>query len=121
MTRSFFRDAAIGIIVFDVTSASSFTHVPGWLADFKQQCPESLAVLVANKLDLVMGDGPTVPRIVPSDEARSLAEASSMKYFEVSAKSGEGVVAMFSALSEQLGSRGEQGLRLAAAGNPYGL
>jgi GTPase SAR1 family protein len=35
MTRSFFRDAAAGIIVYDITSAASFHSCKAWLKDFK--------------------------------------------------------------------------------------
>lgn len=35
MTRSFFRDAAAGIIVYDVTSVTSFKSVTSWLREFR--------------------------------------------------------------------------------------
>jgi GTPase SAR1 family protein len=34
MTRNFFREAAVGIIVYDVTSQTSFASTTQWLADF---------------------------------------------------------------------------------------
>lgn len=35
MTRSFFRDAAAGIIVYDVTAPNSFNSTKEWLRDFR--------------------------------------------------------------------------------------
>lgn len=48
MTRSFFRNAAAGVIVYDVTNPTSFANTRQWLRDFlvrvgiagvREQCP----------------------------------------------------------------------------------
>ena len=62
----------------------------------QEQCPDAIAVLVANKTDRIS------ERAVQTAEGAAFASANDMMFFEVSAKSGANVSALFTALAEKL-------------------
>lgn len=107
MTKSFFREAAAGVIVFDVTQPASFDHATSiWLADFRDACPDSLEVLVANKMDV-----PDALKKVSGADGAAKASANSIMggFYEVSAKSGDGVHDLFLNLAEDLVQKKKNG------------
>ena len=87
ITRSYYRTAAVCLIVYDVTSARSFDSVRRWVRDVQANAqPKVSIVLVANKCDLgerSAGDG------------ASLAAQLGVEYREASARTGEGVEEAF--------------------------
>lgn len=64
-------------------------------------------VLVANKIDVEEGPGEDVcsdqPRKISRERGLALALKHGMEYYEVSAKSNEGIADMFAQLSRQIG------------------
>lgn len=52
MTKFFYRDTSLGLIVYDITSKVSFNNLNGWVKDFKDQCPDAKVILIGNKVDL---------------------------------------------------------------------
>lgn len=87
----YYRNAAAAIIVFDVTSRSSFDHVPGWLGEIRAQGARRMVIgLAANKVDL--------KRQVSQEESREFARANDLVYGETSAKTGAGITDLFKAL-----------------------
>lgn len=101
MTRSFFRDAACGLVVCDATNRASLEHVKAWLEDFREQCPQALAVLVENKVDAMEGAAAGGTRVA-AGEGAATAEALGIRHFGVSAKTGAGVKELFIEVAEQL-------------------
>ena len=97
MTRNFFREAAVGLVVYDITSQTSFASVAQWLADFHDACPDALAVLVGNKADVE-----EAARRVAKADAAAFADAKGMPFFEVSAKSGARVDELFDYVANAL-------------------
>jgi GTPase SAR1 family protein len=97
MTRNFFREAAVGLVVYDVTSQASFASVPQWLADFADACPDALTVLVANKADV-----PDEARRVATADGAAFAAARGLPFSEVSAKTGARVEEMFAHVAQAL-------------------
>lgn len=97
MTRNFFREAAVGLIVYDITSQTSFASVGQWLADFHDACPDALAVLVGNKADV-----DNAARRVAKADAASFADAKGLPFFEVSAKTGARVEELFAYVANSL-------------------
>lgn len=94
MTRSFFREAAAGVVVYDVTSAASYASCRSWLRDFRDACPDSVAVLVGNKADLE-------PRVARADAA-AFAEAEGVAFFDVSAKTGMRIADVYQYIAQTL-------------------
>ena len=87
--------AMIGLIIYDVTRPSSFMTIHDWFMKFVAVCPKASVALLANKVDLK-------DRKVPVEAGKMLAEWLEVKYFEVSAKTGENIEEIFSDLVFQL-------------------
>jgi len=103
ITRSYYRGAAGCLLVYDVTSRSSFTNARSWLADVREHAdPHLTCILVGNKVDLVSdspGDGSEHGhgrhRQVTTDEAETWAKEEGLLFVEASAKSGKNVELAF--------------------------
>lgn len=54
VTRSYFRNAAGCLLVYDVTRRSTFLHLKDWLDDIRSQADDDISIcLVGNKSDLI--------------------------------------------------------------------
>jgi len=52
ITRGYYRNAVGAIVVYDISSRESFTHIAKWLEEAKSNGPSSLTfILVGNKSD----------------------------------------------------------------------
>lgn len=92
---SYIRDAAVTVIVYDVTQRSSFASVDQWIADVKEERGDSMdeviVVLVGNKADAGEEE-----RQVSVEEGEEKARSLGVKIFmETSAKSGQNVKGLF--------------------------
>lgn len=57
VTRSYFRNAAGCLLVYDVTRRTTFLHAKEWLDDIRSQADDDIAIcLVGNKVDMVEDD-----------------------------------------------------------------
>lgn len=92
------QSATAGIFVFDLTDQRTFDTIDEWIAEFEKNAnADALLYLAGNKLDLIE------QRELTFDKAFAYAQSKNMKYFEVSAKTGEGVELLFTELAKQLG------------------
>jgi Ras-related protein Rab-5C len=80
--------ALMGLIVYDVTRPPTFMAVHEWFMKFVAVCPKAKVALVANKVDLET-------RQVPMEAGKMIAEWLKVRYFEVSAKTGENIEEVF--------------------------
>ena len=103
ITRSYYRETACVLAVYDLTDMHSFEKISDWVNEVREVAPPSVAVvLVANKKDI------TGNRMISEEIGRSTAESLDALFFEVSAKTGEGIHEMYScALAETLRRAGE--------------
>lgn len=87
VTRSYFRNAAGCLLVYDVTRRSTFLSAKSWLDDIRAQADDDISIcLVGNKNDLS-------PREVAYEEAETWAKENKLLAFvETSAKTGDNVV-----------------------------
>ena len=91
ITRNYYRSAAVGIIVYDVTSRLSFEKIEEWLNECKSNGNKELSlVLVGNKTDLES------EREVSFNEGKEFAKNNDMIFFESSAKTADNVNEIFS-------------------------
>ncbi|OHT11725.1 small GTP-binding protein [Tritrichomonas foetus] len=99
-TGLYSQDAIAAIIVFDVTEQSTFDSINEWVAEFRKNAlANAIIYLAGNKTDLLD------QREISFDQANEFAQNNSMKYFEVSAKTGENVELLFQELATQLGPK----------------
>ena len=117
ITRTFFRSAAGVILVFDVTTRSTFDDVNFWLNDVHQLCsPDAVIMLVGNKCDLVD------ERQITINDAEVYSKQHQLKYIETSAKSGENVKEAFLSVATQLYRNGVKStpvIKMNALPNPH--
>ena len=89
LTQNFFRNAQGVILAFDVTNTESFDNLKDWINSIKKNIEGNNIfiplIIVGNKID--MEDA----REIQKDVAEKFASQNKYKYFETSAKTGEGV------------------------------
>jgi Ras-related protein Rab-2A len=98
VTRSYFRNAAGCILVYDVTRSQTLENAKQWLEDIREQAdPEICLCLVGNKSDLVD------QRQVATQEAWDWAMDNGIDHFvETSAKTGDKVVEAYQDVANQI-------------------
>jgi small GTP-binding protein len=94
----YYRDARAAVVVFDLTDPNSQLQATEWVDEIREQGrPEVVLVGAANKKDLVP------ERRISSEEVQNFARENQLdSIFEVSAKTGNNVIALFEHLCEQL-------------------
>lgn len=86
----YYRGAQAAIVVYDITSADTFSRAKTWVKELQRQAnPNIVIALVGNKLDL------DTKRAVTEEEATAYAEENSLLFLEASAKSGINVNEIF--------------------------
>ena len=97
ITRSYYRDSACAIIVYDITDRTSFEKVEDWIRDVRNLAPpECVLVLFGNKLDLA------AQRDVSTEEGQDLADKHGLIFLETSAKNNMNIENTFTDLSRLL-------------------
>jgi small GTP-binding protein len=97
MVSSYYRGANVALVVFDITSRSSFESLPLWIENYYKNGPEQKnIILIGNKKD--MAD----QRQVTQEEAEEFSETNNMIYFETSAKEGDNIDYVFNFAAEKL-------------------
>ncbi|CAH1794543.1 unnamed protein product [Owenia fusiformis] len=97
LVQKHWSQPSVIMIVYDVTSETSFSSCAKWLERVKSQKPEvsTPGVLVAAKKDL------DARRAVSPKAGQEFAMSNGLEYFEVSAKEGENVEAPFYYLANE--------------------
>jgi Ras-related protein Rab-8A len=103
LTPIYYRGALVVVMVFDLTRNQSFASLEDWDLDIDQKADNLVRrFVVGNKADLV-GE-----RAVEEGIARAFAEKiGATEYFETSAKSGQGVVELFTKVAETAQARAQ--------------
>lgn len=98
ITRSYYRNAVGGLLVYDITNKKSFENLNSWLSDASQSAePHKLVfILVGHKADQDKN------REVTKQEAMAFAIDHNMNYIETSAKTMVNVERAFSLLAENI-------------------
>ena len=85
----YYRNSNVALLVYDVTSKESFEALTVWKKEIDTKAPVGIKfVIVGNKIDLK-------ERAVSTEEGMKYANAIKAEFQESSAKSGEGVNAIF--------------------------
>jgi small GTP-binding protein len=96
MAPMYYRGAHAALVVYSVVDASSFAAVDNWVTLLRDNNTDTgMAVfLVANKIDLADC------RSTTSEEGEERARTINAIYWEVSAKTGEGLIDLFTEVPE---------------------
>lgn len=93
----YYRNANCAVVVYDITQASSLARAKAWVKELQHQANENIVIALAgNKLDL------EASRAVDTSTAEAYAKEASLLFFETSAKTGENVVELFTAIAKKL-------------------
>jgi len=93
----YYRGAQAAIVVYDITSYSSFNKAKNWVKELQRQGnPNIVIALAGNKLDLAN------KREVQTEEAQSYADENGSLLMETSAKTDANVKSLFVAIAKKL-------------------
>ncbi|KAG6333266.1 hypothetical protein ID866_5818 [Astraeus odoratus] len=93
----YYRNANCAVVVYDITQASSLDKARTWIRELQRQADPSIVIaLCGNKTDLAPR------RQVTQEEAKKYADEEGLMWFETSAKTGEGVSEVFTAIAKKL-------------------
>ena len=89
LTQNYFRNAQGVLLTFDVTNTESFDNLKDWINSIKKNMEGNNVfiplIIIGNKID--MEDS----REIQKEDAQKFSTENKYKYFETSAKTGEGV------------------------------
>ncbi|KXN88924.1 Ras-related protein Rab-5A [Leucoagaricus sp. SymC.cos] len=95
----YYRNANCAVVVYDITQSASLEKARTWIRELQRQAdPNIVIALCGNKTDL------EARRQVSQEEAKKYAEEEGLMWAETSAKSGEGVTEVFTAIAKKLPS-----------------
>lgn len=109
LSTSFYRGAHGVLVVYDVTSRTSFASVDRWFDEAELNAGEDVALyLVGTKTDKAAGaaGSSSANRAVSTLEGQQAAEARGARFCEVSAKTGEGVRTPFVEIIDEIVAKG---------------
>jgi Ras-related protein Rab-22 len=106
----YYRDAAVAILVYDITNKNSFEVLKFWRKQLSENGPQNLiTVIVGNKMDLVEEE------IVSYQEAKTYADSIGALFRLTSAKDNKNISDLFTVIGEQFIPK-----PLQAIGSPMG-
>lgn len=105
ITRSYYRDAAGALLVYDITRRESFNHLTRWLEEARQNGnPNMTIMLIGNKNDLEHR------RAVSVKEGEAFAAENGLVFLETSAKTAANVETAFIKTAENIYEKIKDGL-----------
>ena len=91
----YYRNANCAVVVYDITQTASLEKARTWIRELQRQADPSIIIaLCGNKTDL------SARRQVSEEEAKSYADEEGLMWAETSAKTGEGVSDLFTAIGK---------------------
>lgn len=97
LTNAYFRGAAGALLLYDITSRSSFVNCTTWMESVSQHAsPNICVVIVGHKCDA------EEDRVVTTSEGLNLAEHYEALFFEASSKASHNVSKVFIRLAHQV-------------------
>ena len=98
IVKQYYNGANGVLLIFDITSEKTFRKVDFWYKDLKENVNLDVmhVCLVGNKIDL------NDKRKIEKEFAQKYADENNLPYYEVSAKSGEGIKKMFEDVTNKI-------------------
>lgn len=103
VTHAYYRDAQALLLLYDITSKSSFDNIRAWLTEIHEYAQSDVVImLLGNKGDM------DKERVIRREEGEKLAKEYSVPFMETSAKTGVNVELAFTAVAKELKQRAVQ-------------
>ncbi|XP_028264025.1 ras-related protein Rab-37-like [Parambassis ranga] len=103
VTHAYYRDAHALLLLYDITSKTSFDNIRAWLTEIHEYAQSDVVImLLGNKADM------SGERAIRRDEGERLAREYSVPFMETSAKTGVNVELAFTAVAKELKHRAVQ-------------
>uniref|UniRef100_A0A3Q3VJC2 RAB37, member RAS oncogene family n=1 Tax=Mola mola TaxID=94237 RepID=A0A3Q3VJC2_MOLML len=103
VTHAYYRDAHALLLLYDITSKTSFDNIRAWLTEIHEYAQSNVVImLLGNKADM------SSDRAIRRDEGERLAKEYSVPFMETSAKTGVNVELTFTAVAKELKHRAVQ-------------
>lgn len=100
VTHAYYRDAQALLLLYDITSKTSFDNIRAWLSEVHEFAHKDVVImLLGNKCDVTSG------RAVRTEDGASLAKEYGIPFMETSAKTGVNVDLAFMAVAKELKQR----------------
>lgn len=100
ITHAYYRDSQALLLLYDVTSETSFENIRAWLAEiYEYASSDVIIMLLGNKADL------NKERVVSREQGEKLAKDHNVAFMETSAKSGLNVDLAFMAVARDIKHR----------------
>ncbi|XP_038633217.1 ras-related protein Rab-37-like isoform X1 [Scyliorhinus canicula] len=100
VTHAYYRDAQALLLLYDITSKSSFDNITAWLTEVHEYAQQDVVImLLGNKADI------TSERAIKREEGEKLAREYGVPFIETSAKTGINVELAFLAVAKELKHR----------------
>ena len=97
ITRSYYKDAAGVILVYDITNLKSYESLTRWIDDINYYCSQDTQIIISgNKIDLGH------IRTISYNEVNIFCKNNTIDYLETSSKTGENVDILFKKLAEKI-------------------
>jgi small GTP-binding protein len=102
ITKNYFRGSHGILLIYDITSTSSFNNIKNWILQIRESLGEQPCItLVGNKVDLESN------RRISKDDGIRLAKEYGMSFFETSAKDNTNINEAFNQLTKEMLTKGE--------------
>jgi small GTP-binding protein len=99
----YYKDAHAALLVFSIIDEGGFQRMQQWRSELiSSRGPDIKIIVVGNKLDM------SKSRVIRQEDAQKFATTIGSQYFEVSAKTGQGIDLLFAHLGEILGNLPQQ-------------
>ncbi|XP_069381473.1 ras-related protein Rab-37-like isoform X3 [Paralichthys olivaceus] len=103
VTHAYYRDAQALLLLYDITSKTSFDNIRAWLTEIHEYAQKDVVImLLGNKSDMA------AERVVKTEEGEKLAKEYGVPFMETSAKTGVNVELAFLAIAKELRHRATQ-------------
>eukprot|EP01124_Arcella_intermedia_P029276 TRINITY_DN613_c0_g1_i3.p1 TRINITY_DN613_c0_g1~~TRINITY_DN613_c0_g1_i3.p1 ORF type:complete len:139 (-),score=25.78 TRINITY_DN613_c0_g1_i3:85-501(-) len=100
----YYRGASAAVLVYDITSAFSYNKVKEWVNELKVNVTDDITmVVVGNKLDRAQKH-----RQLQTEVGQEYATSVGASFTETSAKTGEGIEAVFLEIAKKLIKNSEE-------------
>ncbi|XP_029456471.1 LOW QUALITY PROTEIN: ras-related protein Rab-37 [Rhinatrema bivittatum] len=100
VTHAYYRDAQALLLLYDITSKTSFDNIRAWLTEIHEYAQKDVVImLLGNKADV------NNERVIRAEDGETLAREYGVPFMETSAKTGMNVELAFLAIAKELKHR----------------